>query len=88
MMGQSTFELPVFTAILTENFDKPSPLERYVRGIYSIEGGQVFVRPAGMEKSSITLTIRDANCLIIVPPGDRGVQKGDTVQAIMLKKWE
>jgi molybdopterin molybdotransferase len=88
MMGQPTIELPVFTAILTENFDKPSSFERYVRGIYSIKGGQVFVRPAGMEKSSITLTIRDANCLIIVPPGGRGGQKGDTVQVIMLKKLE
>lgn len=88
MMGKTPPDLSVFTAIMAENFHKPSPFERFVRGIYSIKEGKVFVRPAGMEKSSITLTIRDANCLIIVPSGGRGVQKGDLVRAIMLKKWE
>nr|WP_255517836.1 MULTISPECIES: hypothetical protein [unclassified Thermoactinomyces] len=70
------------------DFTKPSGFERYVRGIYQIEDGRVYVRPAGLEKSSVTLTIRDTNCLIIVPPGGRGVKKGDQVQVLMLKKLE
>ncbi|MFC7442010.1 gephyrin-like molybdotransferase Glp [Laceyella putida] len=88
MMGKPDRSLPTFTAVMDEDFTKPSPFERYVRGRYEIVDGQMFVRLAGTEKSSITLTIKDANCLIVVPPGGRGVGKGDKVQAIMLKKWE
>jgi molybdopterin molybdotransferase len=88
MMGKTKFELPVMTATMAVDFTKPSGFERYVRGIYQIEEGRVLVKPAGLEKSSITLTIRDANCLIIVPPGGRGVKKGEQVQVVMLKKLE
>ncbi|MBH8604541.1 gephyrin-like molybdotransferase Glp [Thermoactinomyces sp. CICC 10522] len=88
MMGKTEFDLPLITASMAVDFTKPSGFERYVRGIYQIEDGRVYVRPAGLEKSSVTLTIRDTNCLIIVPPGGRGVKKGDQVQVLMLKKLE
>jgi molybdopterin molybdotransferase len=77
-------ELPTFTAIMGEDFTKPCPYERFVRGVRSIEEGQVVVKPVGVEKSSIILTIKDADCLIVIPPGGKGKRAGDKVQAISL----
>ncbi|RAL26464.1 molybdopterin molybdenumtransferase MoeA [Thermoflavimicrobium daqui] len=88
MQGKTNLELPMFTATLLEDFSKPSPFDRYVRGITSYQNGKVYVRPVGVEKSSITLTIKDADCLIIIPAGGRGASTGDIVQAISLKNME
>jgi molybdopterin molybdotransferase len=52
--------------------------------VRSIEEGQVVVKPVGVEKSSIILTIKDADCLIVIPPGGKGKRAGDKVQAISL----
>ncbi|BCU81191.1 molybdopterin molybdenumtransferase [Polycladomyces abyssicola] len=84
MQGKSG-ALPTFTATLTEDFNKPSPFERFVRGVRSIKDGQVFVKPAGVEKSSITLTIKDTDCLIIIPPGGRGKRAGERVEVISIQ---
>ncbi|SFJ62589.1 molybdopterin molybdotransferase MoeA [Thermoflavimicrobium dichotomicum] len=86
MQGKSNLELPTFTATLLEDFSKPSPFERYVRGVTSYQDGKVYVKPAGVEKSSVTLTIKDADCLIIIPSGGRGASAGDLVKAISLKE--
>jgi molybdopterin molybdotransferase len=77
-------ELQTFTATMGEDFTKPCPVERFVRGRRSIKEGQVVVKPVGVEKSSITLTIKDTDCLIVIPPGGKGKRAGDRVQAISL----
>ncbi|SEM67757.1 gephyrin-like molybdotransferase Glp [Lihuaxuella thermophila] len=88
MQGKADPDLPYFTATMAEDFTTPCPFERFVRAYRYVTDGKVFVKPAGMEKSSITLTIKDTDCLIVVPPGGRGVLAGDQVKVISLAEWE
>lgn len=88
MQGKTNLDLPVFTAMMGEDFNKPCPFTRFVRGCRYVTEGKVFVKPAGVDQSSITLSIKDADCLIIVPPGGRGVLSGDLVNVISLTGTE
>jgi molybdopterin molybdotransferase len=88
MQGKTNLDLPCFTATMAEDFTTPCPFERFVRGYRYVTDGKVFVKPAGIEKSSITLTIKDSDCLIVVPPGGRGVSAGDLVKVISLTDSE
>ncbi|MFK7697522.1 gephyrin-like molybdotransferase Glp [Paenibacillus sp. HJGM_3] len=54
--------------------------ERYVRGRLRLEGGRAYARPAGGNKSSDLISLREAQCLIVVPPGGEGVRPGDLVE--------
>lgn len=84
MLGRRERELQPFTAILGADFPKPGAFPRYVRGKMSSEDGQVVVRPNGVDKSSITVSIVDADCLIVIPPGGQGVRAGERVTALKL----
>ena len=68
------------------DFGKPSPYPRYVRGTYRIEKGRVWVEPVGQDKSSMIISLVDATCLIVVPAGGRGLRSGDPVECIPLRK--
>ena len=41
--------------------------------------GTLWVSPAGIDKSSIMVSIKDADCLIWLPAGGSGYQRGDGV---------
>ncbi|MEW9700558.1 gephyrin-like molybdotransferase Glp [Paenibacillus sp. SI8] len=67
------------SAFLEVDYDKPSAYPRYVRGTKRVENGSLWVKPAGIDKSSIMVSIKDADCLIRLPAGGKGFQKGDPV---------
>jgi len=76
MLG-GPFALPRFAATLGADFPKPSPHRRFLRGRYRLEDGQAVATPFPNNKSSMMLSIPDANALIVIPPGgaaQRGVQ--------------
>lgn len=75
-------------AYLHRDFMKPSAYPRYVRGRSFTEQGKIFVEPAGADKSSIVVSIKDSNCLIIVPAGGRSLLQGDIVSIIALGSEE
>jgi molybdopterin molybdotransferase len=84
MLGQ-TEKLPQeWTGILDAGYDKGSAYPRYVRGSMSVVDGRLHVKPAGPDKSSIMVSIKDTDCLIVIPAGGRGVRPGEKVRVIRL----
>ncbi|SHM92766.1 gephyrin-like molybdotransferase Glp [Gracilibacillus kekensis] len=58
---------------------KDNPFDRFMRGTYSIEHGELSVRPAGKDKSNMVHSLAAANCLIQLPGGSNGYVKGSQV---------
>jgi molybdopterin molybdotransferase len=86
MQGKKHDELllPEFSAILGEDFPKGNNYLRFIRGKTTQKGTQLFVIPVGDQKSSIITNLKDADCLIAIPAGEHGLQKGETVTALRL----
>lgn len=75
------------TAVLAVDYTKGDKFTKYLRGVRFVEDGTVFVKPVGIDASSITVSIRDSDCLIVVPYGEHGVRAGDRVTVIALGAW-
>lgn len=72
------------TAFLDMDYEKGSAYPRYVRGTTHIDDGRLCVRLAGADKSSIIVSVKDADCLIHLPAGGSGFHKGERVSIYML----
>ncbi|MCZ8517763.1 molybdopterin molybdotransferase MoeA [Paenibacillus filicis] len=72
------------TAILETDYRKGSAYPRYIRGTTRVEDGKLKVRPAGRDKSSIMVSIKDADCLICLPAGGTGAAQGELVRIMKL----
>ncbi|MFC5451502.1 molybdopterin molybdotransferase MoeA [Paenibacillus aestuarii] len=68
------------SAYLDADYGKASAYPRYVRGTMRIREGQLWVKPAGIDKSSVMVSIKDADCLIRLPAGGQGFQRGELVK--------
>lgn len=79
LQGCATPHPETVTAFLDVDYDKGSAYPRYVRGTTRVENGTLWVRPAGLDKSSIMVSIKDADCLILLPAGGSGFPKGSKV---------
>ena len=82
--GKRQAALPGMQAKLGVDMKKPSPFTRYVRSSWTIEQGEVIVRPVGMDKSGVVTNITDANCLMCIPAGGQGASIGDFVTILPL----
>ncbi|MDD9271160.1 gephyrin-like molybdotransferase Glp [Paenibacillus sp. GCM10023248] len=67
------------TAYLDVDYDKGSAYPRYVRGMTHVQDGSLRVKPAGIDKSSIMVSIKDADCLIYLPAGGSGFARNERV---------
>ncbi|MGG1519244.1 gephyrin-like molybdotransferase Glp [Paenibacillus oryzisoli] len=79
MLGGCEPSAPSQTALLDVDYNKPSAYPRYVRGTRTVVDGVVRVQPAGIDKSSIMVSIKDADCLIYLPAGGQRFQRGELV---------
>ncbi|MCR8633250.1 gephyrin-like molybdotransferase Glp [Paenibacillus radicis (ex Xue et al. 2023)] len=86
LLGYSAMIHNEITGSLQTDYSKGSAYPRYVRGTVSVNNSSVFVKPAGKDKSSNMVSIKDADCLICIPAGGRGAAKGETVRVILLKE--
>lgn len=84
MLGHPSPLPPEMTACLGVDYSKGSAYSRYVRGVLEWTDGTAAVKPAGKDKSSVTVSIKDADCLIRIPAGGRGASAGDNVRVILL----
>lgn len=75
-------------AILADDFSKPNPFTRFVRGIHFIENGQVQVGLAGIDKSNVVTSLAFTNGLMVLPGGTRGYTKGAMVDVLWLDDRE
>ncbi|MRG85648.1 molybdopterin molybdotransferase MoeA [Salinibacillus xinjiangensis] len=77
-------EHPKITALLEEDYLKVNAFSRFVRGRYEVKEGKVWTRPVGLDQSSALLSMKDANCLIVIPPTKTGLKAGEQVEVILL----
>ncbi|KEO83778.1 gephyrin-like molybdotransferase Glp [Tumebacillus flagellatus] len=72
-----------FTARLRGDYPKANIYARYLRAKTTFADGMIYVEPAGQDRSSVTVSIKESDCLIVIPPGG-GVSDGDLVTALRL----
>lgn len=78
--------LATWTAFLGVDYSKVNNFTRFVRGKLEVKNGQVFAFPAKVDESSAMVTIKDSDCLIIIPPEKKGLQAGDAVEILKLSR--
>ncbi|AUJ26091.1 gephyrin-like molybdotransferase Glp [Virgibacillus dokdonensis] len=84
MMGSSEPYLPSIEAQLGEDFIKKNPFTRFIRGVWEMTEQGVAAKPAGFNKSNAVSSIARGNCLIVLPSGSSGYQKGMQVDILLL----
>ncbi|MFC0522190.1 gephyrin-like molybdotransferase Glp [Pontibacillus salicampi] len=75
-------------AYLGEDFEKPNPFTRFVRGKMRMKNGFVYVEPVGMDKSAVVTSLSKADVFIVLRGGTRGYKKGDMVEALWVDTQE
>lgn len=85
MMGADLVPEPRVVATLTEEYVKSDRFTRFIRGRMSEQAGKLTATPVGYDMSSVTVSLRDANCLICLPGSPKGYQAGSLVEIIPLK---
>ena len=73
------------TAVLQANFPKANPFTRFVRSALSVSDGRLVVKPNGMDKSNIVMSLAGANSFIVLPGGTRGFEVGEEVDVLLLE---
>jgi molybdopterin molybdotransferase len=73
-----------FQARLAEPFLKLNAYPRYIRARTEFRDGTIWIRPTGIDQSSLMKTIVEADCLMVIPPLKQGLQEGELVSAIPL----
>ncbi|GGF63317.1 molybdopterin molybdenumtransferase MoeA [Paenibacillus albidus] len=86
MQGASHPFLPECTAVLGADYTKVNNYTRFVRARLENREGIVYAIPATIDESSVMVTIKDSDCLVIVPPEDKGLAAGAKVTVLMLPK--
>jgi molybdopterin molybdotransferase len=71
-------------AIITKDYDKGCPHDRYIRGRMMYSDEQVKVSVLEKNNSSMLISIQDANCIIRIPSGSKGIAAGQQVEVIPL----
>lgn len=84
MQGSDAPYLEKWTATLGEDYTKVNNFTRYVRGKSRISDGKVYASAAKVDESSVMVTIKDSDCLIIVPPEANGLKAGDRIELLKL----
>lgn len=73
------------SAYLGEDFVKPNPFTRFVRGTLSYNRGQLIVSPSGFNKSGAVSSLARADAFIVLPGGSRGYKQGMVVDVLLLE---
>ncbi|OMC79040.1 molybdopterin molybdenumtransferase MoeA [Paenibacillus odorifer] len=84
MQSASKPFLPEWSATLGTDYKRVNNFTRFVRARLEIKDGSLFAYPALIDESSVTVTIKDSDCLIVVPPEEKGLSAGDKVTVIKL----
>ncbi|GLV63826.1 molybdopterin molybdenumtransferase [Bacillus mycoides] len=75
-------------AMLGEDFLKPNPFTRFVRGKQKYNEGQLIAYPSGFDKSSSVSSLAESNIFIVLQGGTRGYKKGMFVDILLLEDNE
>ncbi len=84
MQGKPDIYLPSFSAFLAEDYKKKDSFYRIVRGKSEVKDGKIYVRSAGIDQSNVLSSIRDTDCLIIIPRDRNVMNAGEMVKVLRL----
>lgn len=84
MQGKLDRYLSSFSAFLAEDYAKKDSFYRFVRGTSEVRDGKNYVRPAGIDQSNVLSSIRNTDCLIVIPADRPLVQAGELVEVLRL----
>lgn len=85
MQGLRISPLTKVEAILTEDYDKPCPYPRYLRGRVHTHETVLYVTPDLNDKSGNLTTLNQSECFVIIPAGGRGKRAGERVEIIPIR---
>lgn len=86
MMNSKRDYLPQWGATLGSDYHKINSFTRYVRGSMTVEDGKVIAYPATLDESNVMVTIKDSDCLIIIPPTSEVLPAGTAVSLLRLSR--
>ena len=81
LLGSRELDLKRIPAVSENGFPKGSRVSRYVRAYY--EDGRVRI-PKGSNASGVLSSMCGCNCLIEIPAGPEGLERGETVWVILI----
>jgi molybdopterin molybdotransferase len=84
MMGRRNLAKPVIEATIEEPIQNSDGRRIFARAVVEKRDGGYFARLTGNQSSGVLTSMVVANGLVIVPEDKPGVNKGDSVQVIML----
>ncbi len=84
MMGKKNFAKPAVEAILEDTVKNDAGRRIYDRAIIERRNGHYYARLTGPQGSGILTSMSMANGLVIISEDRKTVNKGETVQALML----
>jgi len=84
MMGKKNFAKPAVEAIMEDNVKNDAGRRIYDRAIIERRNGNYYARLTGPQGSGILTSMSLANGLVIISEDRKTVNKGETVQALML----
>jgi molybdopterin molybdotransferase len=84
MMGKKNFAKPALEAILEDTVKNDTGRRIYDRAVIEKRDGHYYARLTGPQSSGILRSMSLANGLVLIPEDRKTVNKGETVQALML----
>jgi molybdopterin molybdotransferase len=82
MQGDPHPHRPLLTVAVADAI-RPSDRPEYQRVVIGLEDGRFVARSTGSQLSSRLLSLRDANGLLVVPPGDQPLPAGTALPALL-----
>jgi molybdopterin molybdotransferase len=83
MQGDANPERPHVRVRLEEAIHPSQTRPEYQRVVVRAQNGDLLARSTGSQLSSRLLSLRSANALLLVPPGEQTYAAGDTLEAIL-----
>ncbi|WP_322906159.1 gephyrin-like molybdotransferase Glp [Paenibacillus campi] len=84
MMRSRHDYLPQWQAQLGREYTKMNSFTRYVRGRLDMKQGRLIAYPALLDESNVMVTIKDSDCLIMIPPTSEPLAAGTIVDVLRL----
>ncbi len=84
MLGQDKQLPAVMKAFLSEDFRKPSPQRRFLRGSLHKQNGQDYIKLTGVQANGVLKSMIGCNVLVDVPAGCQQLAAGDEVSAYII----
>ena len=79
MSGNTRLTKPVLKAVAMNDISKEKGRKHFIRGIFKIENGNLFVDTTGPQGSGILTSMSISNCLIIIPEDTELIKSGEFV---------